>query len=109
MAGVISNDPFVALLIGFAYLLTKIQYVHKDSVNQLSFESFPKFVKDMPQVETNEPDDGMLNKKADTAFTSEFQFNDAQSNVVNDVCFEDGNSYLGRWIWSSRRNDGMNS
>ena len=79
MALCFQKDHYLAIIIGFAYLLTK-QYVGKK--NSVMFNDKHTFVENaVADVHEREAKYVPTNN---TEFTSDFQFTDAQSNVVSD-------------------------
>ena len=100
MALMFSYDHYAGVLIGFTYLLILHKLSMKEESKIISGKSLRKkeidFESSLPIVPVKKPSkeelkitsktdikqDDMFNKIADTEFTSEFQFKDAQSNVV---------------------------
>tara|TARA_B100001113_G_C21122824_1_gene628184 strand:+ start:4823 stop:5338 length:516 start_codon:yes stop_codon:yes gene_type:complete len=99
MALAFSYDHYLAILIGFTYLLTKHQLLINNDMKSCGCNDSPVVKKDVKKlislkksVKVQKPPlkdsvfvkDSIFNKKANTEFTNEFQFKDAQSNTVND-------------------------
>ena len=99
MALAFSCDHYLAILIGFTYLLTKHQLLINNDMKSCGCNNSPVVKKDVKKlvslkkpVKVQKPPlkdsvfvkDSIFNKKANTEFTNEFQFKDAQSNTVND-------------------------
>lgn len=80
MALSFQKDHYLAIIIGFAYLLTK-QYVGKKA--SVMFSDPPTFV-DNATPDAHEKEAKYVASEDNAEFTSDFQFTDAQSNVVSD-------------------------
>lgn len=75
----ISTEEYVALVILFAYILTILSFL---SQKKLKFENKPVIVEEDKKTEKQNLFSVPFIKSND--FTTEFQFKDAQSNVVNE-------------------------
>lgn len=82
MAFTYTCDSYITILIGFAYLLTQHHFLIRSKSRKISFETPPLYVKNNSDGLDTTSD--MFKKKVKSDFTSEQQFNDAQSNIVSD-------------------------